>query len=419
MPVTAFSLPLTFTGGERPATPRVPVAVPIDLTALLAGAGRRALPDLSSLRVEANGRPVPAQFSPSDDFDPELRARGVLTLLAGGSLRGTLHFVATDDLKAARLPYPPRSYRHAGPDGRIAPPAYWRRMQLVPQPGGRLAVEEEGRLVTTYHFAREEPKPYFFPLIGPAGRGLVRLGHPHDPGDTHSHHHGLWVGHHSVNGISFWDERQGGRLLHQQFERLEDGPVCGRFRARVLWEAPGGRPVLTERREVAIYAAGAHDGPRLLDFTLRLEGAGGAAAELGKTSFGFLAVRVAKSMGAFDGGGLILNSEGGINEPGIFWKPARWCDYSGPVTEDAWNGIAFLDHPENPHHPTPWHVRPDGWMGAAFNTDHPRRIPAGETLTLRYRLYVHAGDARQAQVERAWRDYAAPPTATLGTLRAG
>ena len=39
--------------------------------------------------------------------------------------------------------------------------------------------------------------------------------------------------------------------------------------------------------------------------------------------------------GVHDGGGTIRNSEGGVNEAGVFWKPARWCDYSGRIQTGA------------------------------------------------------------------------------------
>lgn len=417
MPYQEFEAPLEVEHRQPPALARVPVSLPLDLDALL-GSGRR-LVDLSSIRVLSGDRLVPAQFSPADDFDARQRQRGELILLAPPRLpRAVLRFGATDDLNAARLPYPPGSYRHVLPDGRVNPPPYFSRMQLIPQPGGRLDVEEDGRLVTRYHYHADEPKPYFFPLVGPAGRGLTRLGHPHDPGETHSHHHSLWVGFQKVNGENFWEERQGGRLRHQQLERMEDGPAFARLRARVHWETQAGRPVLVERREVTLYPA---EGGRLIDFRLLFQPAAGEA-RLDQTSFGFLAVRVAKSMGVFDGGGVILNSEGGINEPGVFWKPARWCDYSGPVAQERdgtpiWNGIGFLDHPANPHHPTAWHVRPDGWMGAAFAQSGPHTIPAGGKLELRYRLYLHAGDSKDARVEAAWHDYAYPPQVKLGAAR--
>jgi hypothetical protein len=34
-------------------------------------------------------------------------------------------------------------------------------------------------------------------------------------------------------------------------------------------------------------------------------------------------------------------------------------------------------------------------------------IPAGESLTFRYRFYFHKGDAKQAQVAKHYRQYAA------------
>jgi hypothetical protein len=408
--------PLEVEHTQAPALPQAPVSVPVDFTRLLAAAGARGMADLASVRVEAGGRLLPAQFSPGEQFEAADRCTGTLVFLAPAAARwrGALLFGAEDDATVPRLPYPPRSYRRALPDGRIAPPAAFARMQLVPQPEGRLDVEEDGRLVTAYHHRASEPKPYLYPLIGPAGRGLTRLGHPHDPGETHRHHHSIWCGFRGVSGENFWEEpaapRAGGVLRHQRFERLEDGPVFARFRALVHWET-GRRRVLVERREVTVYRGWE---ARLLDFVLHYQGPDGAAVALDRTSFGFLAVRVAKSMGAFDGGGVIVNSEGGINEPGVFGKPARWCDYSGPVTEDAWNGIAFLDHPSNARHPTPWHVRPDGWMGAALCTQDALTIPAGGSLELRYRLYVHAADARRARVEAAWHDFAHPPRVALG-----
>lgn len=412
-----YEVPLEVEHLQPPVLNRVPVSIPLDLDALL-GAARRMV-DLSSLRVLAGDRLLPAQFSPADDFDALRRQRGELVLLAPARLRGAvLRFGATDDLKAPRLPYPPRSYRHLLPDGKAARPAYFRRMQIIPQPEGRHDIEEDGKLVTSYHFRASEPRPYLFPVIGPAGRGLTRLGHPHDPGDTHLHHHSLWVGHFKVNGEDFWGERPGGRLRHQQFERTEDGPAFARLRDLVHWENPAGRKVLIERREVTVYPA---EGGRLMDFHLEFTPAAGPVT-FDQTSFGFLAVRVAKSMGVFDGGGLILNSEGGINEPGVFWKPARWCDYSGPVAQErdgtpVWNGIGFLDHPSNPSHPTAWHVRPDGWMGASFTQKEPYSLRPGGKLELRYRLYLHAGDAREARVEAAWHDYAHPPRTRLGPAR--
>jgi hypothetical protein len=51
---------------------------------------------------------------------------------------------------------------------------------------------------------------------------------------------------------------------------------------------------------------------------------------IGKSNFGFVAVRVAKMMGTLDGGGTIRNSQGRVNEKELMpHQRARWCDYSG------------------------------------------------------------------------------------------
>jgi hypothetical protein len=66
-------------------------------------------------------------------------------------------------------------------------------------------------------------------------------------------------------------------------------------------------------------------------------------------------------------------------------------DYSGRITPKSSEGITLFDHPSNPSHPTVFHVRDDGWMGAALNFAAPRTIGPGKPLALRYGLWIHAG----------------------------
>jgi hypothetical protein len=90
-----------------------------------------------------------------------------------------------------------------------------------------------------------------------------------------------------------------------------------------------------------------------------------------------------------DGGGRILNSQGGINEKAVFRLPARWMDYSGPVALGKHAGITLLDHPNNPGFPNPFHVRDDGWMGICLTLNGPMTLEKGTTLKLRYGLWCH------------------------------
>jgi hypothetical protein len=124
---------------------------------------------------------------------------------------------------------------------------------------------------------------------------------------------------------------------------------------------------------------------------------------LGQTNFGFLSVRVAKSISKFFGGGELRNSEAATGESEIFGKPARWIDYLGPVRVqgsrfgiqpregEVVEGVTYFDHADNPGYPAQWHVREDGWMGASFNRSGPYVLRRNKPLMLRYLLHAHTG----------------------------
>ncbi len=95
-----------------------------------------------------------------------------------------------------------------------------------------------------------------------------------------------------------------------------------------------------------------------------------------------------------------------MDEAGCFRKPARWVDYSGPITREAIEGITLMDHPMNLNHPVPFHVRDDGWMGAALTFSGAHRIEPGSPLRLRYGLYVHRGQPEPAAINREWEAFA-------------
>jgi hypothetical protein len=282
------------------------------------------------------------------------------------------------------------------PDARPVP-----LMQVIPLPDDRASFRRDGLELTSYHFGPGLRRPFLFPVLGPSGRSLTRMGHPHDP-VTHSHHNSVWVSHHDVNGQSFWDDRGPGRVVHRRVIRYDDGADAASVVALNDWVGEGGRIHLTERRGVTVLAM--DDGEWLMVLDLQFD-AGDGPATLGKTPFGIVGVRMAKTIGVKDGGGRIRSSEGNEGEQGangVFHKRARWVDYSGPITDSAAEGIALFDHPSNPGHPAPFHVRDDGWMGACLTMDAPITVRPGTPLRLRYALYVHRGVPRPEAIQSRW-----------------
>ena len=161
---------------------------------------------------------------------------------------------------------------------------------------------------------------------------------------------------------------------------------------------------MTERRRTGVRVLDKGEWLLLLDS--QLEAPPGAPVTLAPTAFGMCAVRMAKTIGVHDGGGTIRNSEGGVDEAGCFRKPARWVDYSGPITPTASEGITLFDHPKNPSHPSPFHVRDDGWMGAALTFGGEIVIQPGQPLRLRYALYVHSGIPPVEALQKRWEAFA-------------
>ncbi len=279
-------------------------------------------------------------------------------------------------------------------------------VQAVPQPYHQVSFQREGVELARYHFGPDLRRPFIFPVIGPSGRPLTRMGHPHDP-EGHAHHTSIWISHQSVAGANLWEDRPGpARIVHRRVERLTDGADEAALVCLNEWLGTNGAPVIVERRRIAVRALAGREWLLLLDLELR---AASDPIELGATPFGILGVRVAKTMGVRDGGGTIRNSEGGVNEAGAFRTPARWVDYSGPVAPAVIEGLTLMDHPSNPNHPAVFHVRDDGWMGPCLTIGGPMAIRPDPPLRMRYGLYVHAGAPSPAALDEVWRQFAALP----------
>jgi hypothetical protein len=276
--------------------------------------------------------------------------------------------------------------------------------QVIPLPGGQASVERDGREISRYHFGPELRRPFLFPLVGPSGKSLTRMGHPRDP-NGHSHHNSLWISHHDVGGVAFWNDAASskGRIVHRRVTRYEDADDEALIEVVNSWQDHAGRVLLDEQRAMRFRPLAAGQWLLVLDIALT---APKSPVTLGKTNFGLIGVRMAKTIGVRDGGGAIRNSEGGVNESGVHERAARWCDYSGPIARDAREGITLFDHPLNPNHPTVFHVRDDGWMGAALTFAAPRTIEPGAPLKLRYGLWVHAGVPTAGQIDEQFAEFA-------------
>lgn len=292
-----------------------------------------------------------------------------------------------------------------------------------------------GRPFTTYFFDPAQAKPYLQPLRAASGTVVTR-GFPigNDVPEAHAkdrslepHQRDLYFAHGDIDGVNFWAEEAFsrfygsqslpfGRTVFRTLDAVTSGARDGVLRAEFALQSK--QDVLGT--EIQAFTFSGDRTTRQIDcvFTIRADH---GPITINDTKEGTFAIRVAPELNSPPG--VMVNARGGTGEPQIWGKPAEWVDYSGTIGGEQ-VGIAIFDHPRNFRHPTTWHARGYGLFSVnpfglrAFtgdaNANGTYRIDAGGSLTLRYRVVIHRGDARQADVAGAYRRYAEAADRTGG-----
>jgi hypothetical protein len=286
------------------------------------------------------------------------------------------------------------------------------RCRVVPLPDHQVAFEIDGIRRTSWHYGASYPRPFFFPLMGPMRKSLTRMGHPGAP--NHDHHRSIWFAHNDVQGCDFWSEQGNTRIRQLQWLAYQDGDDEAVMAVKLGWFDASDKQLL-EQELVAAVRPGPPANPSETNLELQTTFRPvGSTIEFGKTNFGFLGVRVARSISVFFGGGMLTNSEGRQGERTIFGNKAGWMDYSGPISEPEQpviEGITYFDHPDNVGFPSAWHVREDGWMCCSACMQNPLIVERDKPLQLRYLLRAHAksiyrpaaeATAEQFRLSAAW-----------------
>ncbi|MBI4556727.1 MAG: PmoA family protein [Candidatus Hydrogenedentes bacterium] len=313
-----------------------------------------------------------------------------------------------------------------------------------------LEVRIEDKLLTAYYYSNDQKKPYLWPLNAEGGVTVTRdwpMGEKMTTQD-HPHQKSFWTAYGNVNGADCWTEGENSGYQHSDDVTFGSGDAYGWIYAKNTWQDKEHKSVLSEEREYRFYTTGSADpngwieakktvqkqeqNPtvtqfadfrargRLIDVTVKLTAAYGDALFKDTKEGGLVGFRIRDDITEKAGQGIITNAGGGKGMAACWGKPSEWCDYSGAIEGTGMRGVAVFDHPDNFRHPTCWHVRDYGLMGAncfglaaftngAQNGDHT--LKSGESLTFRYRIYVHSGNAEDAKVADRYADYAKPPRA--------
>jgi hypothetical protein len=291
----------------------------------------------------------------------------------------------------------------------------------------RVDVMVDGKLFTSYWWPDSVYKPILYPVLTSAGTPITR-GFPIKPREgerrDHMHQVGNWLNYGNVNGYDFWGNGSegkrnvnGGQIKHLSIGELSEGNGEGSMVTTASWIDPAGKELLAERTEFHFIAKAAI---RIIDRIATLT-ATGEAVLFKDTKEGSFGIRVARQLELPSNEDVILtdaqgkpttvktmsnkgitgnyrSSEGVIGEA-VWGTRAKWMDLDGSIGDENIS-LVICDHPRNLSYPTYWHARGYGLFsanpfGAKDFTKGKEElnyiIPAGKSLTLRYRIIVSSG----------------------------
>jgi len=292
---------------------------------------------------------------------------------------------------------------------------------------GQITVEIGGKPFTTYRFAREEglpwARPYFYPVKAGDGTDITSDQSRFNPKE-HPHHRALYVAQGAVNGVDHWahpnkpankdvkpeDVRQP-EQKHVSFEKVEGDTIV----EKLIWEDKEGKPMLGETRTWRFFAY--PDGSRGIDQTNIFTAIDGPVTFGETKEGGIAALRLNKPIS--DTSVITMKdivSSDKKTEKDVWGKKSPWCDMSGQI-DGKWYGAAILDHPSNPRHPSNWHVRHYGLLGANVfglhdfdKNQYPKgsgdfKMEPGKPVTFKYRYVIHTGNAEQAKLAEKFAEF--------------
>ncbi|MGD2093386.1 MAG: PmoA family protein [Phycisphaerales bacterium] len=273
----------------------------------------------------------------------------------------------------------------------------------------RIIVTIDGKPFTCYKFEASQKYPYFWPVNGPvSGKSITT-----ETSQPWPHHHSLFFGCDRVNGGNYWQEsNEHGQIVSQGPKLIKSSGSQIIFSDTCLWQKPGKKPIIFDRRHITITAP--NKNIRFIDFEISLKPL--TDIRILKTNHALFSARVVPEL-SVQSGGTLINAEGKTGEKDTWGVESPWCDYSG-IREGIKEGIAILQHPKNLWFPCRWFTRDYGFFSPTpmnwLEGDH-LDLPKGQTLTLRYRVVVHTGDAKTAEIQKIFSEYTTVHTKLPGT----
>lgn len=278
-------------------------------------------------------------------------------------------------------------------------------------PGDHLDVLLRGKPVARYMYAHdtstdqrhhETYKPYLH-MLDPADGQPITKG----PGGKFTHHRGIFIGWNKmrVGGKSydFW-HMSGGDIVHQKFLKQDAGAEEAILTSLTHWLTKDGKTVVEEARTMTFRRAPTDDGIVLVDFVSTLKAPGEAVDLKGDPEHAGMQYRPHDGVSKNKSAAYLFPKES-INKGNVGKeRDLPWAAETYELGNRKY-AVQHMNHPSNPKDTRYSAYRDYGRFGAFFE----KTVPAGESLTVRYRILIKKGDLPPRDTLQAYYEAFAKP----------
>ncbi len=267
--------------------------------------------------------------------------------------------------------------------------------------GDKIEIRINGNLLTNYILSEYEKYPFFYPVNGPSKASVTSMRNANYP-----HHSSLFFGCDRVNGGNYWQEGlERGQIISLRADIIESGGTKVVIENENIWRRPGAMSPIKDFRTITVTVPS--EDLYQIDFEITMEML--LDVTIDKTNHSLFSGRMDPDLAVINGG-IMVNAEGETGEKGTFGKQSAWIDYHGKRMGKT-EGMTIMQHPSNEWFPAPWFTRDYGFFSPTpmYWPENEKNtiIKKGDTIKLRYRVLVHAGDHKEARIAKQFEKYTA------------
>ena len=266
--------------------------------------------------------------------------------------------------------------------------------------GSKINITINDKFFTSYIFSSDEKYPFFYPVNGPlSGNSVTSMRNSEYP-----HHSSLFFGCDMVNGGNYWQEGiDRGQIISVNAFILKEGGDTVIISDECIWSRPGVVSPVKDTRIITLTAPSPDIYQIDIDIIILML----TDVTILKTNHSLFSARIAADL-SVKNGGTMINAEGLQGEKDTFGKSSAWIDYYGNRSNFI-EGMVIMQHPSNQWYPAPWFTRDYGFMSPTpmYWPENGKEIfmIKGTSVSLRYRVLVHAGDHKKAKISEAFENY--------------